>query len=118
MINLLFTNLVKTNQISGKPLKPTASDNEIRRNFSIHQTIGNFCVAMNGWQLTSDYELLNLDTQKVLTSGLLDNKIVDKRTVGSLVKVEFKDLQPGKYQLTFKNISGFLSYVDRCPGKF
>ena len=73
---------------------------------------------MNGWQLSSDYELLNLDTQKVLTSGLLDNKIVDKRTVGSLVKVEFKDLQPGKYQLTFRNISGFLSYIDRCPGNF
>jgi hypothetical protein len=68
---------------------------------------------MNGWELKSDYELLNLDTKKVQTAGTLD-----KRTESSSVlKVEFKDVQPGNYQLTYKNISGFVSYIDLCPGK-
>jgi hypothetical protein len=54
---------------------------------------------MNGWQLTSDYEMLNLDTQKVLTSGQLDiiTPMIDQLN-WTVVKVEFKDLQPGNYQ--------------------
>jgi hypothetical protein len=74
---------------------------------------------MNGWQLTSDYEMLNLDTQKVLTSGQLDiiTPMIHQLN-WTVVKVEFKDLQPGNYQLTYKNIrGGLLSYIDMCPGK-
>lgn len=69
---------------------------------------------MNGWELKYDYELLNLDTQKVHTSGQLDNR--NEST--SALKVEFKDVQPGNYQLTYKNIGGYISYIDQCAGKY
>jgi hypothetical protein len=98
-------------QIAVHPLVPTAPDNEMSRNIS-QLTAGTLCVEIYSHDnLTGKFELLNLDTKGLETSVRVNN------TDSGETRLEFDNLQPGNYQLFFRNIQREIHHIQLFPSK-
>lgn len=98
-------------KISVRPVEPTARNNKMSRNFS-QLSPGYFCVCIETIEELEkfDYELLNLGTKQVETSG----RLLNRKYWQFWSQLEFNNLQPGDYQLTYRDIMYDINYVGSC----
>jgi hypothetical protein len=95
----------------------TQDFNQMSRNFS-HPRTGKFCYQIE--QANADrsfklnYELLNLDENRVESGGLVD--VDSHQTDWSDRFINIAKLKAGNYQLTLKNISADTFSVKPCSG--
>lgn len=86
-----------------------AETNSLSKNFT-QPRAGKFCVQINGYFVRElYYELRNWRNNKVDTTGNLHK-------TANWIRVEFDHLQAGDYQLTFRNISEIIEFIELCPG--
>jgi hypothetical protein len=85
------------------------------RNFS-QLTTGPFCVKINfadELPILFEYEMLNFAKNRVETAGQLHRNESEFWMI-----LEFDNLKPGIYQLTYQNIKRNIGYSEPCPSNF